>query len=292
MTPIPTRPYGPNGQRLSIIGFGAIVVSGAEQDHANRVVARAVERGINYFDVAPTYSDAEQKLGPALEPFRKHAFLACKTTQRQAAQAEAEFNTSLQRLRTDHFDLYQLHAITDVAKDVDAAFAPGGVMGFLERAKRDGRVRHIGFSAHSIEAALAALARFPFDSVLVPVNFVTFHAGFGPQILAAARARGASVLALKSLARQKWSSQEHPLRKRFAKCWYEPLTDPEEALLAMRFTLAQGVTALLPPGEEELFNLAMELAPRLGSEPAPLTDAEQARLDEIASRLDPLFRAA
>ncbi|MCX5662973.1 MAG: aldo/keto reductase [Planctomycetota bacterium] len=296
MTTMPTRPYGKLGQRLSVIGFGGIVVSGAEQEHANHVVARAVERGVNYFDVAPTYSDAEQKLGPALEPFRKNVFLACKTTQRQAAGARAEFDASLERLRTDYFDLYQLHAITDVAKDVDAAFAAGGAMEFLTQAKRDGRVRHLGFSAHSVEAAMAALDRFPFDSVLVPVNFATFHAGFGPQIIAAACDRGASVLALKSMARQKWSSPDHPLKKRYAKCWYEPLTDSAEVLLALRFTLEQGVTSLLPPGEELLFELAIGLVPQLAaapaSDPAPLDDAQRERLRALAASLDPIFRAA
>lgn len=87
---LPRRPYGRTGERLSIIGFGGIVVSGVEQEHADRVVAQAVEKGVNYFDVAPTYGDAEIKLGPALEPYRKDVFLACKTTQRTKEGAAAE----------------------------------------------------------------------------------------------------------------------------------------------------------------------------------------------------------
>ena len=116
---LPQREYGKTGMKLSIIGFGGIVVKDTEQKHANRIVAEAFERGVNYFDVAPTYGDAELKLGPALEPYRKKVFLACKTTERQRGGASEELKESLKRLRTDYLNLYQLHAITDVQKDVD-----------------------------------------------------------------------------------------------------------------------------------------------------------------------------
>ncbi|HXK93741.1 MAG TPA: aldo/keto reductase, partial [bacterium] len=108
---MPRRGYG-SSEPLSIIGFGGIVVMNAEPAHAARVVARAVDRGVNYFDVAPTYGDAQDKLGPALEPYRDRVFLACKTTRRDKAGAEEELNDSLKKLRTDHFDLYQLHALS------------------------------------------------------------------------------------------------------------------------------------------------------------------------------------
>lgn len=287
---IPQRPLGRTGRSLSILGFGGIMLWGARQDHADRLVADAVARGVNYFDIAPTYGDAEVQLGPALEPFRDKVFLACKTTQRQADRARAEFEASLVRLRTDHFDLYQLHALTDVAKDVDAAFAPGGVMEFLLEAQRQGRVRHIGFSAHSVGAAVAALERYPFDSILVPVNFGTHHAGFGPQILDAARARGAAVLAIKSLAHRKWAKDD-PRKAQFPYCWYEPLTDARLAGLAMRFTLQQpGVVAMLPPGAEPLFRLTLDLLAEMGDPLTPLSAAEQAQLDAVAAAVEPIFR--
>jgi len=111
---LPRRAYGDTGERLSIIGFGGMVVNGVEQEHANRFVAEAIERGVNYFDVAPSYGDAEFRLGPALEPYRKNVLLACKTERLTKEGAAAELAESLQRLRTDHVDLYQLHAITDV----------------------------------------------------------------------------------------------------------------------------------------------------------------------------------
>jgi aryl-alcohol dehydrogenase-like predicted oxidoreductase len=243
---------------------------------------------VNYFDVAPSYGDAEVKLGPALEPHRRDCFLACKTTQRLRDGAAAELQRSLTTLRTDYFDLYQLHAITDVAKDLDTAFAAGGAMEVLIEAKRTGQVRHLGFSAHSVEAALTAMDRFDFDSILVPINFATYHAGnFGPQIMARAEAKGVTRLALKALARQKWPPND-PLRARYPKCWYQPLTDPREAELALRFTLGQSVTAALPPGDEALFRLALDLAPRF----RPLSAAENQELVAMAAGLDPVFRFA
>lgn len=284
--PLPRRPYGPAKIPLSIIGFGGIVVMKAEQAHANRTVARAVERGVNYFDVAPSYGDAEEKLGPALEPYRRKCFLACKTTKRDAAGALEDMNASMRRLRTDYFDLYQLHSLTDMTKDVDAVFARGGAMEVLIEAKRTGRVRHLGFSAHSQQAALAAMDRYDFDSILFPINFVTFHAGdFGPAAVAEAQRRGLSILALKALARRRWS-ENHPLRQKYAKCWYEPLSEPAEAEMALRFTLSQPVVAALPPGEEELFWLAVDLAGQF----RPISAEVARRLAEMAAAIPPIFR--
>ena len=284
--PVPRRPYGKSRIPLSVIGFGGIVVRDAEPAHAAKVVAEAYDRGVNYFDVAPSYGDAEVKLGPALQPYRKNVFLACKTMERTAAGAEAEMKASMEHLRTDYFDLYQLHAISDVAKDVDTPFAKGGTMELLMQAKKDGRVRHLGFSAHSVAAALTAMDRYDFDSILVPINFATFYKGnFGPQIIEAAQKKGLSVLALKMLAKQKWTSGDHPLRKKYTKCWYEPLTDRHQIELAMRFTLGQPITAAIPPGEEDLFRTAIDLAPTI----RPLDPQAERELKSLAASLDPVF---
>lgn len=281
------RKYGRHGVELSIIGFGGIVVRDADPAHAARVVAEFVERGINYFDVAPQYGDAQEKLGPALAPFRKQSFLACKTLQRDAAGAKADFERSLDLLKTDYFDLYQLHALTDVKKDVDAAFARGGVIEFIDEAKKSGQIRHVGFSAHSVDAALAAMDRYEFDSILTPISYSTFYAGgFGPQMIEQAVRKGVSCLALKALARQRWSAVD-PGRKQFPKCWYEPITDRREADLALRFTLSQPVTAAIPPGEESLFRMAVDLAAAYH----PITPAEDQALREMAGDLRPIFSA-
>ncbi len=282
---LPKRPYGNTGVKLSVIGFGGIVVMNAEPDAASKAVADAVERGVNYFDVAPSYGNAEEKLGPALEPYRKDVFLACKTGERTKEKAQLEFKQSLKNLRTNYFDLYQLHGIVDVEKDVDAAFAKGGVMEMVLEEKKQGRIRHVGFSAHTHAAALAAMDRYDFDSILFPVNFATFYKNkFGPEVIARAKEKSLAILALKSMACQKWPADD-PLKEKYPKCWYQPLTDPDDVRLALSFTLAQNTTALLPPGEEELFRLALDVM----ADYKPLTDNENKKLIAMASQLDPIF---
>ena len=281
---MPLRPYGRDGVKLSIIGFPGLVLRNMEQEQANRLVADSVERGVNYFDVAPAYGDAEVKLGPALEPYRKNVFLACKTMARNAEGAAAEFTRSLARLRTDHFDLYQLHCLKDVASDVDAALAKGGVMEFIAEQQKAGRIRYVGFTAHTEEAALAALERFRFDSVLFPISFASWmKMGFGPRVVKAARERGTAVLAMKGLCRNRWT-QGDPLRKEF-RMWYRPVHDPAEATLALRFTLSQTVVAAVPPSNETVHRLALDLAPTI----RPITEAETAKLKALAMTLNPLF---
>ncbi len=92
------RPLGNTGVQLSIIGFGGIVVTDTEQTEANRYVAEAIDRGINYFDVSPNYGNAQDRLGPALVGKRQVIFLACKTEKRTKALAEAELHQSLKTL--------------------------------------------------------------------------------------------------------------------------------------------------------------------------------------------------
>jgi len=281
---LPRRVLGRTGERLSVIGFGGIVVMDEEQSAANRFVAEAVERGVNYFDVAPSYGNAQEKLGPALKPYRKACFLACKTTEREKTGVEKELNESLRILQTDHVDLYQLHALTTL-DDVEKAFGPGGAMDVFLQARREGKTRFLGFSAHSEEAALTAMDRFEFDSILFPVNFVSwFNGSFGPRVVARAREKGMGVLALKSMAHAPVLDGE---KKPYAKCWYKPIEDPEVQALALRFTLSQGTTAAIPPGEPRFFQHALGIAERL----EPLAEDELGRLREIARGITPIFKS-
>jgi len=277
------RPLGQTGERLSIIGLGGLVVAGVSQQHANNVVAKAYDSGVNYFDVAPTYGNAEERLGPALKPYRDRAFLACKTQKRDAKGAREELENSLRLLKTDHFDLYQLHAIRDVEKDVKRAFAPGGAMETFLKAREEGKVRYLGFSAHSAEAALTALEEFRFDTILYPVNYVChFQGKFDQRVMKTARERGAAVLCLKGLCRQR---RERGQKRVYEKCWYEPITDEQEGEMALRWTLSQPVTAAVPPAAESLFWRGLEI----GQKFSPITDEETEKLQKMSKPLRPLF---
>lgn len=275
-----TRPYGSDGVRLSIVGFGAIVVMNATADESRERVAWAIDHGVNYFDVAPSYGDAQQMLGPALQPYRDGVFLACKTACRDAAGAASELEKSLQDMRTDHFDLYQLHALTS-PEDVEQAFGPGGAMETFLRAREAGKVRCLGFSAHSEEAACEAMERFSFDSILFPLNYAAWNAGsFGRAILETAARKGVARLALKAMARGKWPEGE----RRWPKPWYEP-HDDAKAALALRWTLSHDITAALPPGEWELFRMAVHTAERF----TPIGEEETAELLSSLSPAGPVF---
>lgn len=283
------RDYGKAGIRLSIIGFPGLMLAKMEQDHANRVVAESFERGVNYFDVAPAYGNgsAEITLGPALEPYRKKVFLSCKTYERTRQGLEAELKRSLDRLKTDHFDLYQMHCLKDVKKDVDVAFMKDGAMEALLSAKKEGRIHHIGFSAHTVEAALAAMDRYDFDSLIFPFNFASYlKAGFGPQVMEAAKAKGVTRIAIKACIRGKWASQAEQKQSPYGRLWYEPLSNRHDAELGLRFTLSQPVTAAIPPQDETLFRMALEFAMRY----KPLVPEEEREVRAIANLVkNPLF---
>lgn len=274
------RTLGRTGEKISILGFGGIVVSDMPQEEADRIVAEAVDRGVNYFDVAPTYGNAQERLGPALEPYRDQVFLACKTAERDKDGSARELEESLRLLRTDHVDLYQLHGLGSM-ENVETAFGPGGAMETFEAAKREGKARFLGFSAHSEEAGVAALERFGFDSALFPINFVCWLGGFGARLLGVAKERGAARLALKSVARTNWPEGQ----KKYAKCWYEPYDDPEKATLAFRWTLSQDITAAVSPGQQDLFPMMLDIAESF----RPITPEEEEGLREMAEGLTPIF---
>jgi aryl-alcohol dehydrogenase-like predicted oxidoreductase len=278
------RSLGKTGEMLSIIGFGGIVVMNATVEDASKVVKTAIDAGVNYFDVAPSYGDAEIKLGPALEPYRKNVFLSCKTEGITREDSRKDLEQSLRNLRTDHFDLYQLHAITKL-EDVKKALGKGGAIETFLEARKEGKVRFLGFSAHSAEAAMALIQGFDFDTIMFHVNFKAWYKGnYGPQVLDMAQGKKMGIIALKSMANGPWP--EHTDHKGYEKCWYEPLKTEEDIKMGLRFTLSHPVSTLIPPGEEKLFRTALTLAPDL----KPLKDSEIEAIKAQAQLGEPLFR--
>lgn len=257
--PIAKRTLGKTGERLSIIGFGGIVVMDEQPNAAANIVAEAVDRGINYFDVAPSYGNAQERLGPALEPYRKNCFLACKTEGRKKDDSRAQLEQSLKLLKTDHVDLYQFHALTKMT-ELDTVLGPGGAMETMEAAKKEGKIRYIGFSVHSVETALAAMDRYKFDTVLFPLNWLLVsQANFGMQIVKKAQEKQMGILCLKSMAKTVWPADQKKDHLQ-PKCWYQPARFPDEASLGLRWTLGHPIAAAIPPGDEKYFRLAMDVA--------------------------------
>src|SRR6185503_4270748 len=282
--PIPKRTLGRTGEQLSIIACGGIVVMDESAGNSKNIVAEAVDRGINYFDVAPSYGHAQEMLGPALAPYRKNCFLACKTEGRMKDDSRKQLEESLKLLKTDHVDLYQFHALTKMT-DLDKVLGPGGAMETMEAAKKEGKIRYIGFSVHSAETAVAAIDRYNFDSILFPLNWVLYtQAGFGPQILKKAQEKKMGILALKGMAKTVWSAdqkEKHPEPK----CWYKPAGFPDEASMGLRWTLSHPITAAIPPGDDRYFRLAMDVAQNY----KPLESHEEQALLAGAHGVEPIF---
>jgi predicted aldo/keto reductase-like oxidoreductase len=278
------RSLGKTGEKLSILGLGGVVLDGVTAQQASGYVSEAIDYGVNYFDVAPTYGNAEDMMGPALKPYRKDVFLACKTQERKKEGALEELERSLKKLQTDHFDLYQLHAVTK-PEDAQTILAPGGALEAFVKARQDGKIRFLGFSAHSVEAAMMLLDGYEFDTILFPFNFRTWHAGnFGPQVLQKAKDQGMGLLALKSMAKGPWPEG---MERTHNKCWYQPLSEPTEAKKALRFTLSHPITAAIPPGNEGLFQMALKLA--VGLKPLSNSEVEEVKREALDEGT-PLFR--
>lgn len=250
------RTLGKTGYKVSAVIYGGIISMDVGQPASDRFVAQAIDAGVNYFDVAPSYGDAEEKLGNSLQPYRSKVYVACKTTRRTARDAETELRRSLQILHTDYFDNYQLHAMTTPA-DVESAFGPGGIMDLLVPLRQQGVLRCLGISAHSEQAALRCLDLYPFDTVLFPMNYqLDLGSRFGQQLAVRKSTDGFGLLGMKSLIERAWTGEDERKNSSYPKSWCKPFDADAPALrqAAMRYSLAMGSDVLVPPGNEECFD--------------------------------------
>jgi len=240
---------------------------------------------VNYFDVAPNYGngDAEIKMGIGLQGMdRSKYFLACKTHKRDKAGAQVELERSLKRLKTDHFDLYQLHHLVRPS-EVKEVFGPDGAMDVILKARDEGKIKYIGFSAHTTKSALDAMKTFRFDTVMFPINFVEFYTrNFGAEVLALADEQGAGVLAIKPLSWGTWPKEGQKNRE----WWYRSLEEPGEVELAVRFSLSQkGVVAAIPTSFVDLLDKTIQA----GKAFKPLDAAAIGKLQEMAANRESIF---
>lgn len=274
---------GKTGFNVSILGFGGIIVDQTEQSEANKYVAEAIDAGVNYFDVAPTYGNAQYILGPALKPYRKNVYLACKTEKRTKEDSQKHLYESLKALKTDYFDVYQFHSL-DSEEDIKTVFSSGGAMETMQKAKQDGYIRNIGFTCHSEKAALQIMNYYDdFSTILFPVNWAYWlEKDIGSSALKAARERDMGVIAIKGLAHRNWLEKEE---KPYPKCWYKPIFDDDDlADLAFRFTLSRDISLALSPGDIRMFRKALEIVNKY--EDYALSDNELALLGDKAKKIN------
>ena len=283
---LPRRTLGRTKLEVSIVTFPGLALMHHDQEQSNAAVKHAFDRGLNYFDVAPAYGrdgECEIKLGHALQQFqRKDYVLSCKTKARDKAGARAELERSLERLKTDHFDLYQLHHLV-TPDDTKRAFGPGGAIETLVEARQEGKVKWLGFSAHSTRAAVNAMRAFDFDTVMFPISFAEYYLrDFGREVLEVAAERGAAVIAIKPLCMGAWPKDVERTRN----WWYRTTETPEEISLALRFSLSlKNVITGIPPSFVDLVDKSITAAN--GYQTATAADRDQLR--DLAQKCESVF---
>jgi aryl-alcohol dehydrogenase-like predicted oxidoreductase len=255
------RRLGRLGHESSVLIYGGAALSEVDQDTADRSIQQALDAGINHLDVAASYGDAELRMGPWMPRIRKDVFLATKTGDRDRETAWASINRSLERRQTDHVDLLQLHAIGDL-DELGAALGSDGAIEAAVRAKDEGLVGDIGITGHGDQAAathLEALRRFPFATVLTPLNPVlwrdpAFRTDF-EALVDEVRRQDVGLMTIKTASRRNWpegSEQTHAT-------WYEPLTDAERIRAAVSWVLAHDeITGLATAGDVRLLGMIVE----------------------------------
>jgi len=277
-----TRRLGRLQHHSSVLIYGAASLGGVDQDRADASIQEALDAGINHFDVAADYGDAELRLGPRMPEIRDRIFLATKTGRRTYDEAWTEINRSLERLQTDHLDLIQMHAVCDL-ENLDLVTGKGGSLEAAVRAKEEGMVSAIGITGHTDEAPSVhreGLRRFDFDSVLTPLNYKLStdpkYADDYAALVEAVQASDAALMTIKMISRRNWRDGE----KKTYDTWYRPF-DEQRYVTAATAWLLNGhpeITGLATAGETRLLQQMVQAE----KERAGLSPADAAAiLDEV-----------
>jgi aryl-alcohol dehydrogenase-like predicted oxidoreductase len=279
------RTLGRTGHRSTLITLGGAAVRPNTREESEAFIKFALDHGVNHIDVAPTYGGgmAETILGRWVKEYRENLFLACKTQKRTKKEAAEELQRSLEHLQTDYLDLYQLHGLDD-PEELKIALGEDGATRAMLDAKKQGLVKYIGITSHNPENILRALKAFDFDTVLLPVNYV-LKAHPEPRndyepVLSLAKKRNLGVIAMKSVAKGPWPTEE-----RTHDCWYQPFDTQKEIDEAVWFTLSQGVATATNSSDIRIARMMIDAAERY----TPMKKEEQQELILKASAYRPLF---
>jgi predicted aldo/keto reductase-like oxidoreductase len=268
--------------------FGAAAFWEIDQTQADRTLEMVSAYGVNHIDVAPSYGQAEERIGPWLAHHREGFFLGCKTTERTKEGAAAELRRSLKRLQTDAFDLYQIHAITSKT-ELDEVTRSGGALDAIVEARKAGLTRFIGITGHGWDSPaifLEALKRFDFDSILFPLNFIQYAEPVfrqnAEELIRQCRAKDVATMVIKSIARGPWGEQP----KTHA-TWYQPFDDAEHIQQGVNFALSQDICGICTAGDTTILPLVLDACEHF----TPLDKAAQEKLIDSAVDFELLFPA-
>jgi aryl-alcohol dehydrogenase-like predicted oxidoreductase len=260
------------------------------QERADELLQLLLDHGVNHLDTAASYGESELRIGPWMAEHRSRFFLATKTGERTGDGARAELERSLERLQVDHVDLIQLHNLVE-PDEWDTAFAPGGAVDAMARARDEGLVRHIGVTGHGNRIAgvhLRSLERFPFDSVLLPFSFVGLqdpaYRTDVEALLAVCAERDVAVQTIKAIARRRWPDDFEG--RRFS--WYQPLEDAEAIGRVVRWLLSHDQLFLNSSSDARMLPAILAAA----ADDGPVPTDDELLADVAAADMEPLFDGA
>ena len=281
-----TRRFGRTGHMSTVAIFGGAAFSKITQEEADRVIEQVIEAGVNHIDIAPSYGQAEERVGPWMPRERQRFFLGCKTQERTKEGAWNELRQSLKRLQTETFDLYQFHAITKM-EELDAVTMKGGALEAFVEARERGLFKYIGITGHGVNAPqiyLEALRRFDFDSVLFPLNFVQLanpeYRKYAEELIAQCNAKDVGTMIIKAITRAPWGERPHT-----ATTWYEPFEKMDDIQRAVNFALSYEITGLCTAGDTRVLPLMLKACENF----VQLNQAEREQMIQSADEYEPLF---
>jgi aryl-alcohol dehydrogenase-like predicted oxidoreductase len=286
MIMIPLAPFGRTGHLSTRAIFGAAAFYTATQAQADPVLDILLEYGINHIDTAASYGEAEKRLRPWMPRHRDRFFLATKTEERTRQGARESLHRSLDRLQTDHVDLFQIHNLSD-PREWEIALGPGGALEAFVEAREQGLTRFVGITGHGLNIAALhrkALERFDFDSVLLPYSYILLqnpqYAADVEELLKVCRERNVAVQTIKGITRSPWHARPHT-----ANTWYEPLTDQADIDRTVHWVLGNPNAFLNTAAEISLLPKVFDAVSRFAARPSE--EEMQSLLHEQA--MEPLF---
>ena len=279
------QPFGGTGHQSTAVLFGGAAVGKVSQEKADEVLELLLRHGVNHIDTAASYGDSELRIGPWMKDHRDDFFLATKTGQRTYEGAKADIQKSLERLQVDNVDLIQLHNLTH-PDDWDTAMGTDGALKAAVEAKETGLTRFIGVTGHGLMAAawhLRSLEVYPFDSVLLPWNYVLskearYSRDFAA-LLDVCKDRNVAFQTIKSITKGSWAD-----KKRTHSTWYEPLEDQVDIDRAASWILGHGYIFLNSTSDPDLLSRVLDSASRFSGSPT-VEEMEEMVEDSSMSRL-------
>jgi predicted aldo/keto reductase-like oxidoreductase len=262
------RTIGRLGYEGSVVMFGAASLGGVSQSEADQSITYALEHGVNHFDTAAGYGDAELRMAPIISKVRKDIFLATKTGQRSKKEAKEEIYRSLKRMQVDSVDLLQLHAVGTM-EELDLCTERGGALEAAIEAKEEGIVKAIGITGHGHQAPLVhleALRRYPFETILFPLNYYMYslpeYREAVDALMEEVRRQTVAARVIKAIAKGPWGVEQ---QRNYA-TWYEPFDQQEIIDACVHFVLSfPGVVGFASAGDIHLFPKIVQAVQRYGS---------------------------